>query len=183
MQVMALYKHRSRAPSAYKRGGPAGFSILELVVVMTLLSIITAAIVPVYVNSMAAVKLRSAQNNFVATLAHVQQAAVMEGREFRVYIDDDEMCYWVSAYLGEEDDDKIFEDIQADYGQFKYLPEGLEFDRVKARKDRENNAKFIGCYPNGACDQVEIVLRDTRRRGASYEVRTLGLLGKIEVEE
>lgn len=160
-----------------------GFSLLELIVVMTLLSILTAAVVPVYVSSMAAIKLRSAQNNFVAMLAHVQQTAVMEGREFRVYIDDDEMCYWTSAYVGEEDDEKIFEDIQADYGRLKYLPEGLEFDRVKARKDRENNAKFIGCYPNGACDQVEIVLRDTRRRGNRYEIRTVGALGKIEVEK
>ncbi len=177
---MVSRKHSCRARGARGRGG---FSMLELVVVMVLLSVLTAAVVPVYVSSMASVKLRSAQNNFVALVHHVQQSAVMEGREFRLYIDDEEMCYWVSAYLGKEDDEKIFEDIEAEYGTLKYLTEGLEFDRVKARKDRENNAKFIGCYPNGACDQVEVVLQDTRRRGNRFEIRTLGSLGKIEVEK
>jgi prepilin-type N-terminal cleavage/methylation domain-containing protein len=160
----------------------AGFTMLELIVVMALLAIITAAIVPIYGSSMASIQLKNARSSFVATINFVQARAVSESREYRVYMDEDEGSYWAGYLAGTEDDEKQFELVTAEFGQKKFLPSYLHFDRIKARKERGSGAYYIGCYPNGACDQVEVQFRDERERNGHTAVSTLGMIGKFEVK-
>ena len=160
----------------------AGFTLLELIVVLSILTIITSAVVPVFSSSMATIQLRSAQNNFVSTLVFVQERAVSESLEYRLYIDDDEGCYWVMALEGFEDDEEVFSQVESSFGQVQYLPAFMKIDRLKAREDRARRAKFIGCYPNGACDRASFILQDTRGRDRRIEIETLGSLGKIRAK-
>ena len=114
-------------------GGLRGFTLLELVVVMALLAIITAAIVPLYGNSMAHIQLRNAQNEFVALLSFVQERAVAESREYRVYIDDEAGVYWVMYEEGydKKNDEKVFTEVEADFGKEQSLPKYLVLEGVK----------------------------------------------------
>ena len=171
-------------PQSLKAGkATTGFTMLELIVVLTLLVLITGAVVPLYVNSMGAVQIRSSRNNFISMLTFVQERAVAESLEYRVYIDSEQDSYWAMYLEAVEDDKKIFAPVEAEWGREQFFPDYLHFDRVKARKDRERHAQYIGCYPNGACDRATVVIQDERDRERRYEISTLGSLGKFEVED
>lgn len=178
---MVYQEHGGRKLSSDNRGGQ-GFTLLELVVVMTLLAIISAAVVPIYANSMAAIQMRGAGNDFVARLSFVQEKAVAESCEYRLYIDDKAGTYWVAVLTGTEKGEKVFEPVDADYGRRTTLPEFLKLERIKARKDRELKAYYITCYPNGACDRAKVRFQDERSQKHHLEIETLGTMGKIDVK-
>lgn len=67
-------------------------------------------------------------------------------------------------------------------GEWQLLPPYIEIDSMKARRDDENGYEFLACYPNGACDEVELNFRDSRSMDRSYRLRTVGVLGTIEVK-
>jgi len=167
-----------RARSVQSRG----FSLLELMVVLSLLALITAAIVPVYSNSVGGIQARNARNDLVSIILFCQELAVRESREYRVCIDPRENAFWVMRLAGVEDNEKIFEDVEEDWGAYQYLPEYMGFGRISARRDREIGGFHIACYPNGASDRARIELRDTRERRRAYTIETLGGLGKVEVK-
>ena len=160
----------------------AGFTFLELLVVVTLLSILSAAVVPLYGASMAGLRLRSVQNDFISLLSFVQERAVVESREYRLYLNESEGSYFV-MYLAEHDGRrKIFEYVEGDFGVEQFLPEYIKLDKVKAREDRDVRMHYIACFPNGACDRATIAIQDTRSRSRRVEISTLGSLGKFEVK-
>jgi len=161
-----------------------GFTLLELIVVMALIAVISAAVVPVYGRSMSAIQLRNVRNDFVSLVSFVQEKAVAESKEYRVCIDSRDNVYWVMVLAGYDDrNEKVFKPVEAEYGVEKALPEGYVIERVDARKDRETGARYIGCYPNGACDEVDVTFRDQRNRRRTFKVTTLGAMGKFEVKE
>lgn len=160
----------------------AGFTFLELLVVVTLLSILSAAVVPLYGASMAGLRLRSIQNDFISLLSFVQERAVADSREYRLYLNTQDGSYFV-MYLAEYDGQrKIFEYVEADFGVEQFLPEFIKMDKVKAREDRNMRMNYIACYPNGACDRATVTLLDTRSRSRRVDISTLGTLGKFEVK-
>lgn len=168
---------------AQRKGGRAGFSLLELMVVMVVLVVITTAIVPVYSSTMNALQLRNMRSEFVGLLGNVQERAVSESREYRLYIDDDNNRYWVMALRGYEDGEKIFERLTERFAEEQSLPRSVTINRIKAPRDKEQeNAHYIGCYPNGASDRVEIVFESTTN-GNRFKVITEGVSGEIVVEE
>ncbi len=159
-----------------------GFTLLELIVVLSLLAIITGALVPLYGSSMATIQMRSVQSDFLALLTFTQERAVAESREYRLYLDEKEGTHWVMRFARIEDNEKVFEPVKAEWGRLTHLPKVMEFKGIKARKDRDRAAQFIGCYPNGACDTVSVTLSDTRSRKRQFTIETLGTVGKVEVD-
>jgi len=160
-----------------------GFTLLELIVVMTILAIISAAVVPMYGRSLAAIQLRSVRNDFVSLLSFVQARAVAESREYRVYIDSREGVYWVMYFDGVDDkEEKVFQFVEAEYGQEHAIPQGYEIKSVSAPKDRNYDAYYIACYPNGACDNNATVSFKNVQDGRGFEVTTTGAMGKFEVK-
>ena len=150
---------------------------------LSVMTIVTAAIVPVYGSSMANMQLRSVQNDFVALLAFVQERAVSDSREYRLYLNEQDRTYWVMYLAGKEDDEKLFEPVTEAYGKVHYLPEWLTLGRSKKlRKDRHQDAYYIACFPNGVCDRVELSFKDERSRDTGFKIITLGAMGKIKVE-
>ncbi len=159
-----------------------GFSLLELLVVVVILGIISSAVVPVYIAAMGAIRLRSAQNELVSTLRFVQERAVSDSREYRLYLDDERQSFWVARHVGWEGEDKVFQFVEEAYGREQFFPTWLELERPRARKDRDVDAYFIACFPNGASDRAEIKLTNTRTRRTALEIETEGVLGRIRVE-
>ena len=169
----------------FRRAKPlhsAGFTMLELVVSVALLAIITGAIVPIYANSMNAIQQRNARHNFVSLITFIQERAVAETREYRLYIDQREQVFWVEFQIDEDLEGKHFVMVEEDYGRLQPVPRNLEIQQVRARRDRSANAQYIGCYPNGASDIARVVFRDTRDFRSGFEIETQGSMGKIEVK-
>ncbi len=176
----------------------AGFTMMELIVVMSLLAVLMAAVVPVYSASLPGIQIRTARAEIVAVILAAQENAVREGRTHRVYFNAKEGAYWVMSEqpVPEElaatrtrgrkrgiEEPTYFEYIDAGWGAVRYLPKYLELGRIThGRPDRELDAVYIACHPNGASDQAVFRFRDVRRGGDRFTIRTLGTLGKVAEE-
>jgi prepilin-type N-terminal cleavage/methylation domain-containing protein len=168
------------------RNAAGGFTLLELVVVMGILAVISAAITPVYVIAMDSIRMRNAKNDVIAIIRYAQEMAVRESREHRVYFDKDKGSYRLVRLAGQEDGEKVFEPAVSPnslYQEEELLPQSLAFENIRARRDRTTREYFVSCLPNGASDKVVIKIRDQRSRGNNLEISVEGPLGKITLEE
>ncbi|HNT86400.1 MAG TPA: prepilin-type N-terminal cleavage/methylation domain-containing protein [Candidatus Hydrogenedentes bacterium] len=162
--------------------GWGGFTLLELVVVLSLIAILTGLVVPVYGGSMASMRMRGAQSDFLSLIRYVQERAITDAREYRLYIDGKENEFWVMYMTGMKDGEKVFEEETRDYGRRRAFPDRLVVERVRGRKDRDRNAHYITCYPNGACDVARVDMLDAQNRRRRTTIETTGVVGKNEIK-
>lgn len=162
--------------------GEGGFTFIEMLVVVTVLAILTAVIVPVYGNSISAMKARSARGDFVATVLFAQELAVRESREIRVCLDEADRAYWLEGWVSGHGEDKIFEPV-ADGAQsgVRHFPESIALAQLRAREDRKRDLHYIACFPNGACDRARVTLSGVGRGEGAVTIATTGTLGGMEV--
>ncbi len=172
----------ARGPSLTGAHDRTGFTFLELIVVLALLAVISSIIVPVYIRSMNTIQMRSARDSLIGTLRFIQELSVKESREYRLYIDVKNNLYWVTRLAEVVDGEKRFEPIDETWGQKTPLPDQFVISNMKARKDKGDKALFIACQPNGASDQAEISVRDSRAGGKKYKILVHGPMGKIEIQ-
>ena len=166
------------APDA-KQGG---FTFIEMIVVVTVLAILTAVIVPVYGNSISAMKARSARGDFVAVVLFAQELAVRESREIRVCLDEAEGAYWIEGWVSGFGEDKVFEPVvDGSRSGVRRFPDSIALTQVRAREDRKRDLHYIACFPNGACDRARITLGGVERGEGAVTIATTGTLGGIEV--
>ena len=158
-----------------------GFTLIELIIVLTIIAIMSAAVIPVFGGSMAKLERDHAVRDFVATVRYAQERAVTDTREYRLAMDTELNQYWLLRGAGIVKRTKTFELLDERQGKTMYLPERLSMKRIKARKDRENKYYYIAFYPNGACDQAEVTLQ--HEDGRAVTVATKGSLGQLEVKE
>lgn len=178
----APYMPGSRREGGAARTGEGGFTFIEMVVVITLLAILTAVIVPVYGNSISAMKARSARGDFVAVLFFAQELAVRESREIRVCLDERDGAYWLEGWTAGFGDDKVFEIVtDASRTGVRHFPDSVELSQVRARADRKRNLHYIACFPNGACDRASIRIAGEGRGEPDTTIATTGTLGGVEV--
>ncbi len=163
--------------------GRSGFTLLELLVVIIIIASISMSIVPVYVSSMNGIRMRNARNDLIAAIRYAQEMAVRESREYRILFNVEENTYRLEYLAGLDEEEKVFEPVGTLFGGAQKLPEFLAFDRVNARRDSRTRDFFVACLPNGASDSATLLLRDVRRRGARFEVKVEGPLGKVTLKE
>lgn len=162
----------------------AGFTFLELLVVVIIVGVISATIIPMFGASLGSLRIRNAKSDLMAAIAHAQECAVREGVEYRFNLDPETRGYWITRYASGLGKDQVFEPVPDKWGQERILPEALEIPRPKMRKDRETKSYYLQCYPNGACDIGSISVRTAGRgQGNRFTVETLGALGQFEVKD
>lgn len=165
------------------RGRTAGFTFLELVVVVSILAILTAAIVPVYSASIAAMKRRGARGDLVATVLYLQELSIRQSRELRLYVDADDGQYWAAGWVSGLGEDRAFAPLaDRDLGERRNLPEGLEWSRLQAKRDRRTGAHFVAFYPNGASDPATLRVGTRGGGRATFTMTIAGPLGEVSVE-
>jgi len=161
--------------------GRGGFSLLELMVVMIMLVVITTAIIPLYSATMNALQLRNSRSDITGLLGAVQERAVSESREYRIYFNEENSTYWVAALSGYEDGEKVFEKSDERFSQEQRLPKNITISDIKAHKDRNvKNTHHVACYPNGASDRAQITIQNGSS-GAKVEILLEGVSGAITV--
>ena len=169
------------SPNRRARQSGGGFTLIELIIVLTIIVIMSAAVVPVFSGSMAKLERDHAVRDFVATLRYAQERAVTDTREYRLAIDPELNQYWLLRCAGVVERKKTFELIDERQGKAMFLPERLSMKSVKARKERQEKFYYISFYPNGACDRAEVTLQ--HEDGRAVTVETKGSLGQLEVKE
>lgn len=160
----------------------SGFSLLELVVVVVILGILTAAVTPIFSGALGGTKVDHSIRDLVATLKYAQAAAVNEVRDYRVYFNETDNTYWLMALVDIQNGEKIFDRTQDQYGDVWQLPPELRFESIEnKRRARRGDAAYIAFYPSGASDISIIKLRRAGLGRERYEIRLLGTLSQFEI--
>ncbi|MBI4560127.1 MAG: prepilin-type N-terminal cleavage/methylation domain-containing protein [Candidatus Hydrogenedentes bacterium] len=158
-----------------------GFSLLELIVVLTILAVMSAAVVPLYRNSLIRSRGNAALQDLLATLKYAQQRAVTDTQEYRVYLNHKTGHYWAARPVVTKEEEISFETLGEPGTEPVKLPEGVKMSQPKARKDRDQEAYYISFYPSGACDVATVAL--DYEDGKTVRVQTKGKIGPFEVKE
>ena len=146
-----------------------GFTLFEILVVVTILGILFGVMTPLFRNSYTNLELRNSYKNIAATIKHAQERAIMEEREFRVNFDRRERTYWLSYREDPLEFPARFVDLKTDAGRPRSLPEEVTFALIRANRDRKTRANYITFYPNGAADKATVRLRDRSHKSFLIE--------------
>ena len=156
-----------------------GFTLAEIMVVLTIMVILLSAVVPLYLTSHRFVRIDQAERDLVATMEYAQERAVLDQTEYRLYLDTKSNTYWPARLADVRNGDKLFEDLDETGAGHTTLPPGLRFTKSKARRDPVRNIQYVAFFPSGACDDATIEL-ETDKREKSH-VATKGMLGRLEI--
>lgn len=137
-----------------RRTRPA-FTLLELVLVMTILAVLLAMVAPSMSGFGAGRDADYAAAQVVTLLRWAREQAIAEGRVYRINYNASARTYWVTAQAG-----GTFEAVPEDFGREYLLP-----DNVAMAWDAPQNggAYVIDFFPSGRAQPVRI--RVTARNG------------------
>ena len=132
----------------------AGFSLLELLVVLVLIGVLSAVAVPSIGRGMATLKLKTSSREIAATLRLARSLATKEQK-----------VYWVGFNRDKNEIELTSGDLQ--FQKSFTLPEGISIKKVSllgdpGNKSRENPYYFFS--PNGMSEAFEVLIESNRGR-------------------
>lgn len=178
--------------SAFKKSRyPAGFTLIELIIVATIIVVLVSISSPLFRTSFRDLELKDSAYNIGKLIKYGQQRAIVEERKYRLLIDSEKgaYCLFVESQKKEESEastEKLtaaegasvsgegWERTNGRFGKYFYLPEGVKF------KTEEDGDK-ITFLPNGRCEKVSIYVINQRNK--IIEIRTNGKAGYVEISE
>lgn len=187
-------------PAAHNLGSRSGFTLIELMVVLTLIAILTAAIVPEMRGSLEGTLLRSSSRKLVEILALANSRAVSRNETHRVYFDIQKGHFQLERQAGRSARPVGFfpvQDISATAGELdprialelRPSPGVSPSDAPIARPSTTSrpNPKAsppthsISFQPDGTTDAIDLVLHD--RSGHQVILRLNPITARIRIVE
>ena len=173
-------------PIQTQAGPRSGFSLLELIVVMTILGMISMAVMPVFRGTLNDVEEEHSVRDLLATMEYAQSRAITEAIEYRLYIDPGKDTYWLGRFGGVVKGKKTFAMVRDQYGITHTISRQL--DLLKPRnmgRDRGSDSYYMTFYPSGASDVVtiELAVEGERNRLKKWRISTKGSLAQFDVKE
>ena len=175
-----------------------GFTLLELLVVLVIISIAAAFVGPQVAGSMSTLTLKTAAKKVASSLRYARSQATSEGRPYFVLFDTDKGRLTIKSgqTATKEDKEKEAAEGEQDTGtsegmadeavkeRFKVyaLPEGVRFDRVVSDKNEDISDVFqIIFFPNGGSSGGEVLLENDR--GRRYNISVDFVTGTVRLGE
>jgi len=175
-----------------------GFTLLELLVVLVIISIMAAFVGPRIAGSMSSLTLKTAAKKVAASLRYARSQATSESRPYFVLFDLDKgrLTIKFGQTATKEDKEKEAAEGGQDPGasegmadeavkdRFKVyaLPEGVRFDKVVSDKNEAASDIFqIVFFPNGGSSGGEVLLENDR--GRRYNISVDFVVGTVRLEE
>lgn len=112
-----------------RRTSNSGFTLIELIVVITILAVLASFTIPNLDNLSPKYRLRSAARTVGQTVGWARSLGGGMGQEYVVRYDLDENSIAIILPPGEEDDPELDIDQRESLGA-EYLPKGIEIDRI-----------------------------------------------------
>ena len=160
------------------RKRPAGFTLVELMIVMTLIAIMALSVAPVFRGSLARARADHAARDLFAEIKAAQESAVSEGVEYRVYFDLKKNAYWPARPGVTKDGEWAFLPVDVPGGEAIRLPDRLSIDEVRGRKG-DSGTKYLAFFPTGVGDAGEIKMHDEVDRTRRFTIETDGTRASI----
>lgn len=136
-----------------------GFTLIELMIVMTILATLTGLVSPVFRDSLQHMRAENAIRDLQAACSYAQSRAVTDSAEVRLNIDHKKGTYWISrAYLNDKDEIEFIALSETDFPVIQ-LPDTIALSKPKARFDRDQKTYFIAFYPEGLCESAKLTLK------------------------
>ena len=163
--------------------GTSGFTLVELMLVMTLLAIMSMTVTPIFRSSFSGVRADHAMRDLLSAMKGAQAAAITQAVEHRVYFEPDENQYWIARAAFTREGGIEFEILDSRDGRYIELPRDVELERPEARRGQKGGTYYIAFYPSGACDIafVFVALTDDSRK--SYVFETTGTTIEFEAPQ
>ena len=132
----------------------AGFTLLELLVVLVLISALSAVAFPSIGRGMATLKLKTSSREIAATLRLARSSAVKEQK-----------VYWVGFNRDKNEIELASDDLR--FQKSFSLPEGVSIKKVSLIGDSGNRTQENLSYffsPNGMAEGFEVLIENSRGR-------------------
>jgi len=166
----------------FRCGKSRGFSLLELLVVILLISLISAVVMPRMAASLPAVQLKSTARTVAASLRYARSKAVFESTPYVAVFDHTQRLLAVQPMeepIEFSELDKLREILNT--SRVYELPDGIEFgvfDNSGADEDRDLFSILF--FPRGDSTGGKIVLQNLR--GRQYALTVDPITGAVEIE-
>ncbi len=155
---------------------PAGFTLVELLVVLAIVAVLAGLLAPNMSGSLGAVRVREAALTLAQDVRYAQMLAVERGRPVCLAIDRTRPGHQVKSV--EEASDRSAGSSYAAVTEFVGLTEGVRFERVEAGESPDGHKDVLWFDPWGGWSTGRIQLTDGSRR---FEVRLGRSLGVVQV--
>lgn len=173
----------------------AGFTLLELILVMMIAAIVLAMAAPSLHLFANARPLANTAGQFVALTDYARSQAISEGRTYRLNLDPDKGLFWLTTQEG-----GVFQPLEREFGRVFSFPEGTKADwitptdvstgatvpglqlpgQTEAQDASGTTARaYIVFYPDGRTETSELRLTD--RRGNTLNIICLSPTERFRV--
>jgi general secretion pathway protein H len=158
-----------------------GFTMIELVVVLLIITLSAALVTPSLSRFSKSVELKGAAKKISVILRYYRSEAVHKGAVYQVLFDSEAREVKVQAVESEEatEEEKKGERIVT---KSYILPEGIQIKEVEAPSPQfPSDFPAIEFYPNGGSNGGTILLDTQNRKG--FRIKVNFLTGTVKIEE
>ena len=145
--------------------GIAGFSLLEIIVVLVLMGAAALVVAPSFIAGLGSVRLETATRDLITNMRGARSAAVSEQKVRRVILSAPETPDAPFEYVLTDEFERPLRRVA--------LPEGISF------ADPEQLPRVISFYTNGRSSGGRIVLESQRGRKLQIEVSPITGFGRL----
>ena len=169
----------------------AGFTLIELVIVATIIVVLVAVSSPRFRATFRNIELKDAAYNIGKLIKYGQQRAIIEEKKYKLLFDfekgayhlllEDERVKEAEVTAPIEGESLPGEEVEAvpkwrkitgRFGGYFYLPEGITF---------KGEADKITFLPNGRCDKISLFI--VNQKNKTYKIQTNGRAGYVKISE
>jgi prepilin-type N-terminal cleavage/methylation domain-containing protein len=146
-----------------RRGGRAGFSLIELSIVVFIIAIIMAVSVPSFIRSYNAATLNAVGRTVITSCQFAKLNAVLRQKNVAFYIDLDKRMIWLTQFGGtnatddHESSGVVLKTIE--------IPSrvGVSSVQIGDQTPEQKGQVEATFYPNGTCDAFTVTFRGTEK--------------------
>ena len=171
-------RHGQPVPARPAGGRQAGFTYLELAVVMLILGVVVALAFPT-IHNFTSSDLRQSARHLVRTVYFLADRAAATKKVYRLNFDLDRREYWVAVRSGEGE----FAPVDTAVATRTRLPEIVRFTDVNTLQQGKVTlgVAYTDFYPVGRVDKTTVHLTDERKDNLTLVVNPV--TGRVKVYE
>jgi len=149
----------------------SGFTLIELVLVILLVSIITALSTPLFRRTFSDLTIKNASFDMGKMINYTQEMAIIDRVMYKLNLNFEKESYWITKETHSEEG-VVYKRIKGRFGKIFILPR---------RFSLRSNKKEIVFYPDGRSDEAKIWIRDEESREERV-IEVQGFGSRVTVE-